>query len=110
MRLKITTRDKAFTDDMLQSNREIRLPRNILVEFKGIEFKKSLDAPEIAAFLISVGAHIPAALAADIITAWIVGRCHRQDETLCIDEIEIKFAKSGKIKKIIKRAIKRGRH
>jgi hypothetical protein len=73
MQLKITTRDKAFTDDMLQSNREIRLPRDILVEFKGIEFKKRLDAPEIAAFLISVGAHIPAALAADIITAWIVG-------------------------------------
>jgi hypothetical protein len=112
MELKITTRNKAVANEILQGDKELRLPRDIFVEFKGVEFKKSLDAPEIVAFLISVGAQIPASLAADIITAWILGRFRGQAEIemLSIDETEIKFSKSGKLKKIIKRSIKKARH
>ena len=110
MELKITTRNKAVAGETLQGDKKLRLPRDILVEFKGVEFKKSLDAPEIVAVLISIGAHIPASLAADIITAWIFGKFHGRAEILSIDETEIKFSKSGNLKKIIKRTIKRERH
>jgi hypothetical protein len=89
---------------------EITLPRDIVAEFKGIEFKKSLDAPDIVAFLISIGAHIPVSPAADLITAWLLGRFRGHAEILSIDEAEVKFSKAGKIKRIIKRTIKKVRH
>ena len=109
MELKVRIHNKALSDELLQGDKEVKLPHDIFVKFNGIEFKKSLGAPDIAAFLISVGAHIPASLAADIITAWILGRVHGQTEILSIDETEIKLSKSGKIKKIMKRTIKRER-
>jgi hypothetical protein len=111
MELKITTRDKALTDELLQNGGQLQAPVNVSVQFKGIGFKKSLDAPEIAAFLVTVAAHVPAALAADLVTAWILGKFygHSEIESISINETEMRFSKSGKMRKIIKRQIKKER-
>lgn len=46
MELKITTRNKAVAGETLQGDKKLRLPRDILVEFKGVEFKKVLMLPK----------------------------------------------------------------
>jgi hypothetical protein len=75
-------------------------------------FKKTLDAPEIAAFIVTIAEHIPAILAADLIMAWVLGRFYdhgAEIESITIDETKITLSKSGKMRKIIRRKIKKER-
>jgi hypothetical protein len=109
MELRVVFQNKALSHELLKGNKEAELPRDIHVKFNGVEFKKSPGAPEIAAFLITVAANIPASLAADIIMAWLYGRFNGHAEILSIEKTEIRFSESGKIKKVIKRTIKKER-
>ena len=49
---------KTFADSLTT-----QIAEGIQIEFKGREFKKGVDFPEVAAFVITVASHIPAALA-----------------------------------------------
>src|ERR1700676_2958653 len=99
MELKVSTYDKAMIGELSQgmdSSRLIRLSDDVDVKFEGVEFKKGVGFPEIAAFIITVGAHVPAALAADIIKDWIISHFQGRSETITINDEEIIFSKKGK--------------
>ena len=111
MELKLTTLSKPLANELLQKKEQLTPPYGVSVQFKGIEFEKSLNGPEIAAFLVTVAAHIPATLASDLIMTWIFGKFYGRSEIerISINETEITLSKSGKMRKIIKRQIKKER-
>jgi len=97
---------KGFAD-----SKNIKLADGIEVQFRGIVIKKGGDFPEIAAFIITVASHVPAALAAELIRDWIVAQfSHKRTETITINELKIKFSKKGRMKEIIKKTVKHERN
>ena len=75
MELKISSYDKPSFEQLyglFRENRAISLGDGTELTFQGIEFKKAEGFPEVAAFLVTVSAHVPAALAADLIKDWII--------------------------------------
>lgn len=65
MELKISTYDKPSMEQMyglFPRNRTIKLGDGAELTFQGIEFKKAEGFPEVAAFLVSVSAHVPAVI------------------------------------------------
>src|SRR5882724_11647060 len=111
MDLKVVSYDKPAMEDLFKifaDNRNMQIADAIEIEFKGIGFKKGIDFPQVAAFVITVGSHIPAALAADIIKDWLVPRFHKRCETITVNEEEFVF-KRGKLRKIVRPTIKHER-
>src|SRR5271156_1293319 len=108
MELKISSYDKPSFEQLyglFREGRTISLGDGTELTFQGIEFKKAEGFPEVAAFLVSVSAHIPAALAADLIKDWIVTRFPKRGEIITIKEEEMTFSKKGKLKKFVRRQI-----
>jgi hypothetical protein len=50
MELKVTIQEKALADAILQKSIPLQPPPEISINFTGIDFKKSLDAPDISRF------------------------------------------------------------
>jgi hypothetical protein len=74
MELKIATRSRSLSGEMMHlfsENKKIALADGVEIEFQGVKFNKGIDLPEVAAFVITVAQHIPAALAAEVIKDWI---------------------------------------
>jgi hypothetical protein len=86
MELRVASYDRSAMAEVFKGfadSKNIKLGDDIEVQFRGIVIKKGGDFPEIAAFIITVAGHVPAALAADLIKDWIITQfSHKRTETI----------------------------
>ena len=76
------------------------MAQDIEALFQHVESRKSLDWPEIVAFVVTVSASIPPEVAANLITQWLMSMIPRKPEKIVVERTEVEF-EEGLIRRII---------
>jgi hypothetical protein len=99
MKLAIETRDKhlleeIFNEPEIAKAKPISLGEGVVA--KGLEwrFNKAEGFSDVAIVLITAAVTIPATVAANLITQWILGRLKGHVERVMVEKIEISFDES----------------
>lgn len=84
----------------LKTGAKREVAQDIEAVFQHVESRRSLDWPEIVAFVVTVSASIPPEVAANLITQWLMSMIPRKPEKIVVERTEIEF-EEGLIRRII---------
>jgi hypothetical protein len=105
MNIEIHTRDNHLSFDLfdataMEQGQSFEIAEGVTAEYFGTVKRYAIDWPDVVEIGITVALTVPAGVAVNWITKWLIGKPRTNPEKLVIDKIEVEYD-AEEIKRIV---------